>query len=140
LINTIAANPELTRKFRLIVSIRGIGERSALALLVRLPEIGNLSRAEAAALAGVAPFDNDSGMRSKARRVAGGRQRLRKSLFMAAFCATTWNKDLKTFYLRLRDRGKHHLTAIIATARKLVILANAVVARNEPWVESRSLS
>jgi len=134
----IAGNDGLVRKFNLLVSVRGIGERTALALLVRLPEIGSLSREEAAALAGVAPYDNQSGTRSRTKRVGGGRQRLRKSLFMAAFCATTWNKDLKAFYLRLRQRGKHHLTAIIATARKLVILANTVVARNAPWTECRN--
>jgi transposase len=135
LIKTIAASPELARKFNLIVSIKGIGERSALALLVRLPEIGDLTREQAAALAGLAPYDNDSGTRNGRRCVAGGRQRLRKSLFMAAFCATRWNKDLKATYTRLTERGKHHLTAVIAVARKLVILANAVVARNTPWIE-----
>lgn len=138
LIKTIAANADLARKFRLIVSIKGIGERSALALLVRMPEIGSLSREQAAALAGVAPYDNDSGTRNGRRCVAGGRQRLRKSLFMAAFCATRWNKDLKATYLHLIERGKHHLTAVIAVARKLVILANSVVARNSPWTETKA--
>lgn len=138
LIKTIDSYPELHRKLRLIVSIKGVGERSALALLIRLPEIGSLSREEAAALAGVAPYDNESGTKRKTKRVAGGRQRLRKSLFMAAFCAATWNKDLKAFYLRLRENGKHHLIAIIATARKLVILANSIVARNTPWTEIKA--
>ncbi|MGB8819390.1 MAG: transposase [Rhizobiaceae bacterium] len=138
LVKTIRANAGLAGKLKLIVSIKGIGERSALALLVRLPEIGSLSREQAAALAGVAPYDNDSGAKSRKRCVAGGRQRLRKSLFMAAFCATRWNKDLKATYLNLRARGKHHLTAVIAVARKLVILANSVVERDRPWTETRA--
>lgn len=137
LIKTIAANAELLRRFRLLVSIKGVGERTALSLLIRLPELGNLRREQVAALAGVAPFDNDSGRAKKRRSVAGGRQRLRKSLFMAAFSATTWNDDLKAFYMRLRTNGKHHLTAIIAVMRKLVILANTIIARNSPWIASR---
>lgn len=138
LVKTIAANADLARKLKLIVSIKGIGERSALALVVRMPEIGSLAREQAAALAGVAPYDNDSGTRNGRRCVAGGRQRLRKSLFMAAFCATRWNKDLKATYENLRQRGKHHLTAVIAVARKLVILANSVVARDRPWTENKA--
>lgn len=137
LVKTIGMDTDLARKLSLIVSIRGIGERSALALLVRMPEIGSLTRQEAAALAGVAPYDNDSGTRNGRRCVAGGRQRLRKSLFMAAFCATRWNNDLRQTYLHLIERGKHHLTAVIAVARKLVILANAVVARDRPWTDDK---
>jgi transposase len=135
LVKTIRAKADLARKLELIVSIKGVGQRSALALLVRMPEIGALTREQAAALAGVAPYDNDSGTRNGRRCVAGGRQRLRKSLFMAAFCATRWNRDLKATYLHLMERGKHHLTAVIAVARKLVILANSVVARDRPWTE-----
>lgn len=137
LVKTIAKDADLARKLELIISIKGVGERSALALLVRMPEIGELTREQAAALAGVAPYDNDSGARKGRRCVAGGRQRLRKSLFMAAFCATRWNKDLKATYIKLVERGKHHLTAVIAVARKLVILANSIVARGKPWTECK---
>ena len=128
--------PELARRYQLLLSIKGIGERTALALTIRLPELGSLSREQAAALAGVAPFDRDSGKAHARRAVAGGRHRLRKSLFMAAFAATQWNPGIKAFYRRLRDTGKHHLTALVAAMRKLVILANAVVARNTPWQPS----
>ena len=91
-----------------------------------------------AALAGVAPFDNDSGRYKGRRCIAGGRSRLRKSLFMAAFAASQWNADLKAFYTRLRSKGKAHLTAIVATMRKLVILANSIVTRNTPWTKDRT--
>lgn len=131
----LEAVPALAGKLRLITSIPGVGERTAIALLVRLPEIGSLSREQAAALAGVAPYDNDSGNRSGKRAIAGGRQRLRKSLFMAAFCATRWNPQLAAVYANLRARGKCHLVAVIAVARKLVILANAIAARGTPWQE-----
>lgn len=128
----------LAQRFALLCSIPGIGPRTALAFVVRLPELGAISREALAALVGVAPFDDDSGSRQGRRHVRGGRARLRKSLFMAAFCATRWNPDLKAYYQRLRQRGKHHLTATIAVVRKLVILANAIVARATPWTPAAS--
>lgn len=136
LMASLDALPDMADKLKLLTSIPGIGERTAVALLVRMPELGNLSREQAAALAGVAPYDNDSGARSGKRSIAGGRQRLRKSLFLAAFSAAQWNPALKAFYLRLKARGKHHLAAVIATARKLVILANSILARGTPWTET----
>lgn len=125
---------ELARRLDLLVSIKGIGLRSALGLVIRLPELGAASRAEIAALAGVAPYDDDSGLRRGRRRIAGGRERLRKSLFMCAFAATRHNPDLAAFYAHLRQKGKQHLCAVIAVARKLIILANAVVTRDLPWI------
>lgn len=136
LIASIEAVTAMTGKVQLITSIPGVGERTAVALLVRMPEIGSLSREQVAAPAGVAPFDNNSGTRHGRRSVAGGRQRLRKSLFMAAFSATRWNPQLREFYARLRARGKHHRSATIACARKLIILVNAILARGTPWQES----
>jgi transposase len=82
---------------------------------------------------GLAPYDNDSGRCSGKRAIKGGRPRLRTSVFMAGFSATRWNPDIKAFYDRLRAKGKHHLTALVAAMRKLVILANAVVARDTDW-------
>ena len=134
LVKTVQARTELARRYQLLMTIKGIGSRTALAILIRLPELGSLSREQAAALAGVAPFDNDSGKSSKRRTIAGGRSRLRKSLFMAAFTATRWNPGIKAFYTGLKNRGKHHLLANTAAMRKLVILANAIVARNSPWM------
>lgn len=128
----IARDGELKRRFDLLVSIKGVGERTALAFVIRLPELGNASREEIAALAGLAPYDHDSGKSRGRRHVEGGRKRLRKSLFMSAFAAARSNPDLKSHYRRLRDVGKPQLLAIIATARKLVILANTIVARGTP--------
>ncbi len=130
---TLAEDEALGRRLALLVSIRGVGLRTALALAIRLPELGHASREQIACLVGVAPFDDDSGARKGRRHVRGGRGRLRKSVFMAAFSACQWNADLKACYQRLRANGKHHLVATIAIARKLVILANAIVARGTPW-------
>jgi transposase len=130
---TLQQDAALGRRLALLVSIRGVGLRTALAMVIRLPELGHASREQIAALAGLAPFDADSGSHTGRRHIHGGRTRLRKSLFMAAFSASRWNDDLKTRYQALRQRGKHHLLATIAIARKLVVLANAIIARGTPW-------
>jgi transposase len=132
----LRAHGDLARRFDLVLSIPGIGERTALALLIRMPELGQVSREEAAALAGLAPFDNDSGQHKGQRRIAGGRGRLRRSLFAAALpAAYRWNKALIALYARLKARGKAHNAALIACARKLLIYANTVVQRGTPWTE-----
>jgi transposase len=132
----LRSHPDLAVRLDLVLSIPGIGERTALALLIRMPELGRVSREEAAALAGLAPFDNDSGQHKGQRRIAGGRARLRRSLFAAALpAAFRWNKALIAFYQRLTAAGKAHNAALVACARKLLIYANTVVQRGRPWSE-----
>jgi transposase len=132
----LRAHSDLARRFDLVLSIPGIGERTALALIIRMPELGQISREEAAALAGLAPFDDDSGLRRGQRHIAGGRGRLRRSLFSAALpAAFRWNPALIALYTRLVARGKAHNSALIACARKLLIYANTVVQRGTPWTE-----
>jgi transposase len=127
---------DLAARFDLVLSIPGIGERTALALIIRMPELGRISREEAAALAGLAPFDDDSGKHKGQRHIAGGRGRLRRSLFAAALpAAFRWNKALISLYARLTARGAAHNSALVACARKLLIYANTVVARGTPWTE-----
>jgi transposase len=127
---------DLAKRLELVLSIPGIGERTALALIIRMPELGQISREEAAALAGLAPFDDDSGLHRGQRRIAGGRGRLRRSLFAAALpAAFRWNKALIALYARLMAKGKVHNAALIACARKLLIYANTVVQRGTPWTE-----
>ena len=100
--------------------------------LVRMPELGRITREQAAALAGLAPFDDDSGKRKGVRSIAGGRGRLRRSLYAAAQpAAFFWNTALKDLYRRLTKAGKLALTAC---ARKLLIFANTVLERGTPWV------
>ncbi|KRR19588.1 transposase [Bradyrhizobium lablabi] len=132
----LRSHPDLATRLDLVLSIPGIGERTALALLIRMPELGCVSREEAAALAGLAPFDNDSGQKKGQRRIAGGRARLRRSLFAAALpAAFRWNKALVALYARLTAAGKAHNAALVACARKLLIYANIVVQRGTPWTE-----
>ena len=127
-------HPDLARRFGLVLSIPGIGERTAIALILRMPELGHISREQAAALAGLAPFDDDSGQHRGQRHIAGGRGRLRRSLYAAALpAAFRWNPALKALYSRLTKRGKCHKTALVACARKLLVFANTVVGRDAPW-------
>lgn len=106
---------DLARRFALVLSVEGIGERTALALVLRLPELGRMRREQAAALAGMAPFDDDTGQHKGA--------------------AFRWNPALIALYRRLKARGKPHRLMLVACARKLLIYANAVLARGTPWIK-----
>jgi transposase len=137
IVRALRSHDDLARRFDLVLSVPGIGERTALALVIRMPELGRVSREEAAALAGLAPFDDDSGRHKGQRHIAGGRARVRRSLFAAALPASfRWNKALCELYARLRARGKAHNAALVACARKLLIYANTVVQRGTPWTET----
>ena len=139
LVALLRQHDDLATKLKLLLSIEGIGPRTAIALLIRMPELGRLSRGEAAALVGLAPFNNDSGERSRQRSIAGGRTRLRTSLYAAALpAAFRWNAALVLLYTRLRAAGKPHKLALVACARKLLTFANTVLARGTPWVKSNA--
>jgi transposase len=134
LVATIRQHRDLAERLDLIKSVDGIGLPTAVAILVRLPEIGKITREQAAALAGVAPYDDDSGEQVGVRHIDGGRQRLRRALYTAALPASfRWNPQLVALYRRLVTAGKQHKRALIACARKLLIFANTVVARGTPW-------
>jgi len=134
LVAAIRQHRDLAQRLDLIYSVSGAGMPTAVAILVRMPEIGKLSREQVAALAGLAPYDDDSGERSGARHIAGGRKRLRRALYTAALPASFfWNPHLIALYRRLRAAGKVHKSALIACARKLLIFVNTVVARGTPW-------
>jgi transposase len=134
LLKALAAHDDLLRRFALIKSVDGIGQRTALTILLLMPELGSLTREQAAALAGLAPFDHESGAYKGQRRIAGGRDRVRKALYAAALPASfRWNKALCALYKRLIAAGKPHKKALIACARKLLIFANAVLMRGKEW-------
>jgi transposase len=136
LIAAIRQHRDLSERLDLIASVGGIGPKTAVAILVRMPEIGRISREQAAALAGLAPYDDDSGDQVGARHIDGGRERLRKSLYTAALAAAfRWNPQLNIIYRRLIAAGKPHKVALVACARKLLIYANTVVERGTPWTQ-----
>lgn len=135
LVAAIRRHPDLAGRLELILSVGGAGLPTAVAILVRMPEIGQLSREQAAALAGLAPYDDDSGNQVGARHIDGGRARLRRALYLAALPASMrWNPQLIGLYQRLRAAGKEHKRALVACARKLLIFVNTVVARGTPWL------
>jgi transposase len=114
IVTALRAHDDLAHRLDLVSSVPDIGERTALA----------------------APYDDDSGKHKGQRHIAGGRGRLRRSLFAAALpAAFRWNKALINLYTRLVAHGKAHNTALIACARKLLIYANTVVYRGTPWIE-----
>jgi len=137
LVATVREHRDLSDRLDLIASVDGIGLRTAVAILVRMPEIGRVTREQAAAIAGLAPYDDDSGQRRGSRHIKGGRQRLRQSLYAATLPAVFyWNPQLKIVYKRLIAAGKTHKLALVACARKLLIFVNTVVARGTPWMSS----
>jgi transposase len=129
--------PELALKLDLAVSVPGVGLRTALTTVIRMPELGTLGREKAACLLGVAPLDDDTGEHTGARRIQGGRAKARKAIFLAAFSgAMQHNEWLRQIYKRLIAKGKTHTRAIIACARKLIGLLDAIFARKTPWQNS----
>jgi transposase len=136
LVASIREHPDLAKRLDLIHSVDGIGLPTAVAILVRMPEIGQITREQAVALAGLAPYDDDSGEQVGIRHIDGGRKRLRHALFTASLAASfRWNRQLIQLYQRLSAAGKEHKRALVACARKMLIFANTVVARGSPWCD-----
>jgi transposase len=129
----INANPQTARVAGILCSIPGLGEASAHRITTDMPEIGTLDEKQAAALLGAAPRANQSGKRDKRRHIKGGRRRLRAALHMPAIVASNANPDLKEFKQRLKSKGKNNAVILTAILRKLIILANALVAQNRMW-------
>lgn len=126
-------SPELKYNEEIICSIPGAGKITAAILLADLPELGTLNNKKIAALVGVAPYNHDSGFYRGKRRIKGGRQSVRKVLFMTALTAIRWNPTIKTFYERLLANGKVKKVAIVACMRKLLIIANAMIRSQKAW-------
>lgn len=121
----ISQSLDLSHKAQKLTAITGVGERTATLLLAQMPELGELNRREAAALAGLAPFNRDSGMMRGRRTIVGGRRAVRTGLYMAALVAARYNPILSTFYQRLRAAGKPPKLALTAVMRKLLIVLNS---------------
>jgi transposase len=122
----LAANADLDRLHRLLRTIPGVGPVTAATLIALLPELGSRSPKTIAALAGLAPFNVDSGIFRGQRMIRGGRKRVRDALYMAAVTAARSKSRFKTFLKNLTAKGKPNKLALIALARKILITANAV--------------
>lgn len=120
------------RNTGLMQLVKGVGPITAATVLAYLPEIGTVSRGTIAALAGLAPFDDDSGTKKGPRHIWGGRAEVRTGLYMAAMVAVRHNKHLRDLAERVRARGKPFKVAITAVMRKLLVMLNAIVASGKP--------
>jgi transposase len=131
---TLRDSPVWREKEALLRSIPGIGPVVARTLLAELPELGTLDRQQVAALAGVAPLNQDSGQRQGPRRIWGGRAPVRAALYMAAVTAIRCNPTIRALYTRLREAGKPAKVALVACMRKLLTIANAMLRDETPWI------
>lgn len=130
----IAAAPDLAARDALLRTAPGVGPIVAACLLARMPELGRLSSRQAASLAGLAPFDRQSGKTSRPGRCSGGRPSVRRSLYLAALSITRSGKGpLASTAKRLRDAGKPFKLAIVPTMRKLIITLNAMMKSRTPF-------
>jgi transposase len=123
----IAQDPQLAHKASRLQAIPGVGKVVASTVLAEMPELGKLNPQTAAALAGLAPYNRDSGAQKGQRSISGGRRAVRCALYIATLSAVRHDPILKAFYLRLRAAGKKPLVAITACMRKLIILMNRLL-------------
>ena len=129
-------HPRWRAALTLLLSVPGVGWLTAGRLLARLPELGTTSTARLAALAGLAPFADDSGRHRGARHIRGGRADVRTALYMAALTATRTGgrpNPLRAYHHALRARGKAPKVALVATMRKLLTILNAILHQQKPW-------
>jgi transposase len=132
----IANNTDWSEKDKIIQSVPGVGAKTSQVLISAMPELGNVNRQEIAALAGVAPFCDDSGKRTGARHIKGGRANVRSALYMATFNAIRYNKTFKDFFERLIASGKKYKVAIVAAMRKMITILNVMVKTKTHWKET----
>ena len=130
----IAKSPPLAARAEIITSVPGLGRHFVAGALAWLPELGQIGNKPLAALIGVAPYDDDSGQHAGERHIKGGRRELRNLLFMATLgAATRHNPILCAYYRNLRARGKKAKVALVACMRKLILILNTMLARNQTW-------
>lgn len=130
-------DPILHAKLTKLDSIKGVGFVTAMNVLIHMPELGRLSHKEISALAGVAPYNKDSGQMKGKREVWGGRAPVRAALYMAILSAKKSNSAIKHFYSKLLARGKIKKVALVACMRKLIIVMNAMMRDNAEWQPMR---
>jgi len=134
----IKATAHFTELAEIIESVPGLAKATSAGLIAAMPELGQVSNKTAAALLGVAPYDEDSGKRRGDRHIQGGRRKVRNLFYMACMgAATRHNPVLRAFYDRLIAKGKEPKVALTACMRKLIVILNIMIARGEKWDASR---
>lgn len=132
----IQAAPEDAAKAKLVQTVPGVGPVTAATLVGELPELGKLDGRSISALVGVAPMNRDSGHQRGKRATVGGRNEVRRVLYMAAFSARRHNPVLRAFAARLKAAGKPFKVIMTACMRKLLVILNAMVLAGTPWTLS----
>jgi len=134
----IKSTPDFAERAEIIESVPGFAKTSSANLVAGMPELGQVSDEIAAALIGVAPYDDDSGKRRGERHIKGGRRWVRNAVYMPCVGAATQNNPvLQAYYQRLIAKGKEPKVAIIACMRKLIVILNTMIARRQKWDPSR---
>jgi transposase len=136
----IRRTPMWQAKSDLLQEVPGVGPNLARTLIAELPELGQLSHKQIAALVGIAPLARDSGRFRGKRMIWGGRSTVRTALYLSIWSASKWNPVIRVFYRRLREQGKPPKVAQVACMRKLLTILNAMVRDNAPWDPSIPLS
>lgn len=136
----IAADDTLKERHAILKSCKGIGDVTSAILMAEMPELGNASHGQIAALAGLAPFNHDSGTLHRGRHIKGGRAPARRALYMATLSAIRYNPDIKAVYKRMRATGKHAKVAITACMRKLLVTLNSLLRDNRKWKQDYAKS
>jgi transposase len=129
----VKSSEKWSNQIKLLKSMPGVGFISAVTMTANMPELGELNRQKIAALAGLAPYNRDSGKKRGKRRIFGGRQSVRRVMYMAALSAIKHNPVIKKFYERLIEKGKPFKVAITACMRKMVTIMNIMVKKQEAW-------
>jgi len=129
----IKASKLISKQIRLLTSIPGIGPVAATVLVAMLPELGTRTRRSIAALSGLAPINHDSGKHRGKRRIRGGRRRVREALYMAALSASHSYPRFKAFYQQRLETNPRAKVALIALARKILVIANAIIREQKPF-------
>lgn len=132
-LDRISAHADLKAGYQLLRSLPGFGPVVAMTMLVRVPELGDMQHGQPASLIGVAPHDRDSGQHRGKRFIAGGRERPRRMLYIAALAAKRSDPTFKAFAARLEANGKPPKLILVAIMRKLAEAANLVIKRQTPW-------
>lgn len=132
----IKAEAEISDDAQLMRSLPGVGPVACMQLIAQMPELGKVGPKQVAALAGLAPFNVDSGAYRGKRKIAGGRKRVRDALYMAALNAVRRADPFRAFYSRLRQAGKPAKLALIAVARKLLTVLNAMMRDRKPYLQA----
>jgi len=134
----IEADDTFRRNAELMQTIKGVGPVTAATMLAYMPELGQLKRSTVTALAGLAPFNRDTGKMSAPRHIHGGRRPVRNCLYMAAKSAIRYSPLFKQYADHLKAKGKSYKVVVTAVMRKLVITLNAIIRDQEPWKHAKT--